>query len=211
MSQPNFNEDLDKPLISKSEDDTDTFVSKLDYCTCLNRLVYEYNKPHNRVDDITLTGFPDNCAYNYAECMIVLLAVLCIVPFLFIIPFIILIVFLFAIRNKYLEIRKIVKKPWKNMLVIKDVPMEFYFITFTMQSFNHKYGDAFEGKNDPFYERVKKELLERPIVTVCNPDVKKEFKFNCKIYSIIVFGSMGLLFGIIFTGMALLFIMASYY
>lgn len=185
MSQFVLIQDLYKDLISQYEDDVDRCNSPLDMCGCFNRMVYEYNKPHNRVGEIILKGFPDKWAYKNTNTLVGLIYILLILPILNIIAIVAMIVFLCGIWSKYTETKKILKKPWKNMLVIKDIPIQFSFATFTLKSLYYLNADNVlvglsEKERDEFNNLVKKNLLERPLVTVCSSSVIKNFKFGYK-------------------------------
>ncbi|OMJ75175.1 hypothetical protein SteCoe_25759 [Stentor coeruleus] len=182
MAEFNSNQDLDNPLLCQNDDDIDSCP----ICSCaalINRMVYEYNKPHNRIENIILAGFPGKCIYNYSGFLIALLAILCFVPFIGIISIILLSLLLLDLKKKYLENRKIVKKPWKNMLVIDNRPMTFFFATFTTRNLNQLYDKIPygipESKVDELREKIEKVLLERPIITVCSSTAKAAYKnFN---------------------------------
>lgn len=200
MSQLDFNQDLDKPLICQYDDNIDLCNSLLDMCGCFNRMVYEHNKPHNRVGEIILKGLPDKWAYKNTNTLVGLIYILLILPILNIIAIVAMIVFLCGIWSKYTETKKIVKKPWKNMLVIKDIPIQFSFATFTLNSLNSLPSNVLVGLSEKekyeFHNLVNKNLLERPVVTVCSSPVIKNFKFGYK-YIIILSCFAYILIGLI--------------
>jgi hypothetical protein len=84
------------------------------------------------------------------------------------------------VKKKHYEITKIIKKPWKNMLIVKNIPMPFSFATFTKKNLNRLYDDVpccFPvGQLDSLHNKIEKELLERPIVTICSSVVKNMYK-----------------------------------
>lgn len=211
MSESNYDQDLVKPLISQNDEETDICDWSLASCSNLNRMVYEYNKPHNKTKDIILKGFPDKFVYNNSGLVSVLLIILCFIPFINIISTVLLALFLYNVKKKYLEIRKIVKKPWKNMLVVSDIPITFSFATFTSKNLGHLYDKTSFfvtiTELDLLHKKVEKELLERPIITVCSSSAISTYKELGDANAIIILVTILALFidGITFTVLYIIF------
>jgi hypothetical protein len=182
MSQSNLDQDLDKPLICQNDDDIDVYISGITTCKFFNRMIYEHNKPHNRIGNIILQKLPDNIIYKFFDSCIILFVVLLLIPLLGIILMIVGIVFQCSILSKYSDVKNQVRKPWKNMLKIKDIEIGFLFATFTMKNLHHLYDNPLlgipENEKDKLYELVKKELFERPAITVCSPKITSTYKYN---------------------------------
>ncbi|OMJ68471.1 hypothetical protein SteCoe_18007 [Stentor coeruleus] len=179
MTESNIEQNLDKPLIYQN-DEIDICNSSLSLCSCLNRMIYEYNKPHNRVEDIILTGFPEKWIYNHSIVVFLSLLLLCFIPFVSVASLILMILFLQDLKKKYNQIRSVVKKPWKNMLVVDGIPMTFSFATFTKNNLHCLYDNTpccFPTSYlDDLHSKIEKELLERPVITVCSSAIKTMYK-----------------------------------
>lgn len=173
------------------ENDAIIIENSLNVCKIFNNMINEYNKPHNMIDNITLKGFPNKFIYNYSTLIIMILTLFMMIPIVGIFSSIIACYYVRNNKKKYLETRRIVKKPWKNMIIVEKELVKFSFATFTrnnLYSF-HDYiqPTANRWQLDEFFSKLDRELLERSIVTICSSYSKQVYKSLGRIKPFIYF------------------------